>query len=154
MMLTHWLPLPRMNSPAMMRRTVKCAATVTLLLTSAYTLAQQTPAAKKDDLDVTMQIMVDPAAMRPDEVIRKIPLPAHKAATPAAEQTKSEPAKSSASATGQDGASDANQHGQDMADHAQERAQEAADQREQARRSAAEDHRKNPPKPPPPPGHH
>jgi hypothetical protein len=35
---------------------------------------------KRDDLDVTMQIIVDPDAKLPDEVVRRIPLPTRKSA--------------------------------------------------------------------------
>jgi hypothetical protein len=141
--------LSRVRPAEMMAAFTRCTAAFILSLASACVFAQEAPAPKADDLDVTMQIMVDPAATRPEEVIRKIPLPTRKPVSQPAKQTQSESEKkTSQSATGQDHASEGRQLGKDMAESARERAQEAADQREQARRSAAEEHRQNPPAPP------
>jgi hypothetical protein len=66
-----------------MRAGVVSAAFLWLCLLSESAAAQQE---KRNDLDVTMQIIVDPDAKLPDEVVRRIPLPARKspAASPAA----------------------------------------------------------------------
>ena len=62
--------------------------------------AAQQPQEKRDDLDVTMQIIVDPDAKLPDEVVRRIPLPARKSADPSS--------AAGAAATGNSGNSDNN----------------------------------------------
>jgi hypothetical protein len=130
---------------------VKSATFVALCLLAGGAFAQQQP----DDLDVTMQIIVDPDAKLPDEVVRRIPLPARKPAEPsnqdAANKADSKDAKPDAAAEGQDRARDAKELGRDMADSAKQRAKEAADQREQARRDAADDRRGNPGRPDDPP---
>jgi hypothetical protein len=130
---------------------VKSATFVALYLLAGGAFAQQQP----DDLDVTMQIIVDPDAKLPDEVVRRIPLPARKPAEPSkqspADKADSKTAKPDVAAEGQDRARDAKELGRDMADSAKQRAKEAAEQREQARRSAAEDNRGNPGRPPNPP---
>src|SRR5690349_6995180 len=60
---------------------------MSLLMNCAH--AQQAPqsAPKRDDLDVTMQIIVDPDAKLPDEVVRRIPLPERKPADQSAQST-------------------------------------------------------------------
>lgn len=124
------------------------AAIVALCLGVEYAHAQQKPAtAKSDDLDVTMQIIVDSDAKLPDEVIRRIPLPARKSAErPAAQATT--PA---AATQGQERAREAQELGREMAERGKERAKDVTEQREQARRSAAEERRRNPGPPREPP---
>jgi hypothetical protein len=107
---------------------------------------------QRDDLDVTMQIIVDPHAKLPDEVVRRIPLPARKPATDPAKGAGQEPVKPDAAAKGQQRASEAKEVGSEMSEQAKERAQEAADQREQARRAKAEQRRRNTGPPATPPG--
>jgi hypothetical protein len=141
--------LQRSDRPQIMRSTVKCAAACVFLAMSFCARAQQPAEPKKEDLDVTMQIIVDPAATRPEEVIRKIPLPTRKTAAQPAKPTQSESDQSSPSAKSSDRAHEAREHGSEMAERARERAQEAADQREQARRAAAEERRPTPPPTPP-----
>src|SRR5687768_11655304 len=46
-----------------------------LMLLSVPALGQETPAPAVDELDVTMQIILDPAAKVPDSVVRRIKLP-------------------------------------------------------------------------------
>ncbi|MGH8186619.1 MAG: hypothetical protein ACREUC_08655 [Steroidobacteraceae bacterium] len=127
---------------------VSCAAIVALCLGVEYAHAQQKPAtAKSDDLDVTMQIIVDSDAKLPDEVIRRIPLPARKPAErPPAQATTPE-----AATKGQERAQEAQELGREMAEQGKERALDASEQREQARRSAAQERRRNPGPPPEPP---
>src|SRR6185436_10841760 len=64
-----------------MRAAVMLAAVVALGSFAQRVDAQQSQE-KRDDLDVTMQIIVDPDAKLPDEVVRRIPLPARKSADP------------------------------------------------------------------------
>lgn len=100
----------------------------------------QDKAGKRDDLDVTMQIIVEPNAKLPDEVVRKIPLPTSHTSPPAdsaqKSQTKAETQKT------QERAKEAEQLGRDAAETAKERAHEANQQREEVRNSNA----KNPDK--------
>lgn len=129
---------------------MRCRATTTLLvllcLASQSVIAEDPPGPKHDDLDVTMQIITDPDAKLPDEVVRHIPLPPRKpSATPANNATDA--ADKSKEGAGEE----AKELGKEAAERAKERAKDAAEQREQATRSAAEEHRRNPPKPPSPP---
>jgi hypothetical protein len=96
-----------------------------------------------DDLDVTMQIIVDPDAKLPDDVVRRIPLPARKPAASGAPNDKQTPA---AADKGQERARDAKELGREMSERAKERAQQSNEERERARRS--EDHRANSGQPP------
>lgn len=131
-----------------MRCRVKPTLLVLLCLAAESALAQDKPAPKPDDLDVTMQIITDPDAKLPDEVVRHIPLPPRKPpASPASNATD-------AADKGQERAREAKELGREAAERAKERAREAAEQREQASRSMAEERRRNPdpPKPPPPRG--
>jgi actin-related protein len=93
----------------------------------------------QDDLDVTMQIIVDPDAKLPDEVVRRIPLPERKPAPTSVDKK----ASNEAAAEAKQNASEAKELGK----------KEAAEQREQARRARAEERERNhPPGNPNPPG--
>jgi hypothetical protein len=125
---------------------VKPTLLVLLCLAAESAMAQDKPAPKPDDLDVTMQIITDPDAKLPDEVVRHIALPPRKpAAAPANNATD-------AADKGQERAREAKELGREASERAKERAKEAAEQREQANRSIADERRRNPdpPKPPPP----
>jgi hypothetical protein len=130
---------------------VKSAMLAVLCLLAGSAFAQQPPESKRDDLDVTMQIIVDPDAKLPDEVVRRIPLPARKSAESSEPSAGKDPGKPDAAAEGKDRAREAKDLGREMSESAKQKAQEAAEQREQARRSAAEDHRRNPGPPTDPP---
>lgn len=137
----------------MMRAGVGAAALLLLCLFAETAAAQQQE--KRRDLDVTMQIIVDPDAKLPDEVVRRIPLPARKSADPSAAAAGGPSDKSGKPETGpdKDRDSEANEHGKETSEAAQERAREAADQREAARRAKAEERREHgPPDHPDPPG--
>jgi hypothetical protein len=124
--------------------------TLSLLMNCAYAQQQDQPGAKRDDLDVTMQIIVDPDAKLPDEVVRRIPLPERKPADQSAQSTAGAGDKSAkdTAAENKERAREAKELGRELGQSAKEKAQEAAEQREQARRSAAEERRRNPPEPP------
>src|SRR5262245_19517613 len=66
---------------------MRCAALLAwvLVLHLPAPFAQESPAQRRDDLDVTMRVIVDPDAKVPDEIVRRIPLPkpAQPAASPA-----------------------------------------------------------------------
>jgi hypothetical protein len=125
--------------------------------------AQEQPQGKRDDLDVTMQIIVDPDAKLPDEVVRRIPLPTRKSAdsqptgAPGGESGKPETA-GGGNDKDRDRGNEAREQGRETSDAAKERAREAAEQREAARRAEAEERRRergppddrpNPPNRPP-----
>jgi hypothetical protein len=149
--------LPRSPRPAIMHALVIATALASLLLAVTTARAQEKPPPKSDELDVTMQIIVDPDAKLPDEVVRRIPLPPRKPAQPPADASGVKKNEQPADAArGQERAREARELGDEMSDRAKERAQEANEQREQARRSAVEKRRNprpppNPPSPPRPP---
>lgn len=64
-----------------MTRIANAAAFLLLSLLSHSAAAQQQQE-KRDNLDVTMHIIVDADAKLPDKVVRRIPLPARKSAAP------------------------------------------------------------------------
>jgi hypothetical protein len=121
------------------------------LLMNCAQAQQQPPGPKRDDLDVTMQIIVDPDAKLPDEVVRRIPLPERKAADPSATQSnlgKGDKSDKDTPAENKERALEAKELGRELGQSAKEKAQDAKEQREQAQRSAAEERRRNPPDPP------
>ena len=124
---------------------------MSLAMNCAHAQQAAQPGPKRDDLDVTMQIIVDPDAKLPDEVVRRIPLPERKPADQSASQsnlgTGDKPTKDNA-AESNERAREAKELGRELGQSAKEKAQEAAEQREQARRSEAEDRRRDPPEPP------
>ena len=144
-------------------RTAVMLATLALMVLFAECVAAQQSPQKHDDLDVTMQIIVDPDAKLPDEVVRRIPLPARKPAEPSSSSTGGgQSGKPETAGADQDKdkeqANEAREHGRETSEAAKERAREAAEQREAARRAEAEekrrergppDDRPNPPNRPP-----
>ena len=123
-------------------------ASIVLALLCADALAQEKAEPKRDELDVTMQIITDPDAKLPDEVVRRITLPAPKpASTPASTSDGQRPADSATK--GQERAKEAQELGRENAERGKERGKDAADKREQAERSQADERRRNPPKDPP-----
>jgi hypothetical protein len=154
--------LSALHRAVIMRAAVAFAA---LLLCSFATTAgaQEQPQGKRDDLDVTMQIIVDPDAKLPDEVVRRIPLPTRKSAeSPPSVATSGESGKPESAGGDKDRDKDrgneAREHGRETSEAAKERAREAAEQREAARRAEAEERRRergppddrpNPPNRPP-----
>ena len=69
-----------MNSEGMMRRARRPYLVLMLAFLVPVAFAQAPPARDRDELDVTMRVIVDPNAKVPDEIVRKIQLP--KPATP------------------------------------------------------------------------
>ena len=131
--------LQRSDRAAIMQHRVAPALLTLLCLVAQPAMSQDKEATpKQDDLDVTMQIITDPDAKRPDEVVRQIPLPPRKPAAPAANNA------ADAAAKGKEQASEAKELAREAKERAKERAKEAAEQREQASRSMAEERRSNP----------
>ena len=152
------LPCPRRAGIIQVR--VKYATFMVLSLLAHAALAQQPPVAPAakggDDLDVTMQIIMDPDAKLPDEVVRRIPLPERKPAPSAPANAESESAGRPDQADRND-AREAKELGREVGQSARDSAKEAREQREEARRAAAEERRRrnednNPNRPPNPPG--
>jgi hypothetical protein len=153
--------LPRASRATIIQVRVKYATVMVLSLLAHAALAQQPPATaapSRDDLDVTMQIIVDPDAKLPDEIVRRIPLPERKSTPPAATQTQSKGARQPDKPDRQDksNASEAKELAREAGQSARDSAKEAREQSEQARRAAAEERRRrnedNPNRPPTPPG--
>jgi hypothetical protein len=159
MMPITQMSLPRSPRTTIIRPRVKHATFLALCLLAHGALAQQQsdsnaePKSKQrqDDLDVTMQIIVDPDAKLPDEVVRRIPLPERKSVN--------SPAPSADKKASKEAAADSKQSAREAKELAKEASQaakdEAAEQREQARRARAEERereRNNPPGHPHPPG--
>ena len=130
---------------------VASAALGLACLAPQWACAEEKSAPKRDELDVTMQIIVDPDTKLPDEVVRRIPLPARKPTDESKSKPAQEHATPDAAAKGQQRASEAQEQGREMAESAKDRAREAAAQREQAGRVKAEERREQPPHPPTPP---
>jgi hypothetical protein len=114
---------------------VSCAA---LCLFALNVRADGKPPAKSGALDVTMQIIVDPDARLPDEVVRKIPLPARQAGGKKPAVAQNPPGPADAAAKGQERASEARERGRELSENAKERAREAAQKREESRRTPPE----------------
>ena len=64
-----------MSSEGIMRRARRLYFASLLALIVPAVFAQSPPASNRDDLDVTMHVIVDPDAKVPDEIVRRIPLP-------------------------------------------------------------------------------
>ena len=84
--MTHAIhhSLQRSDAAAIMQQCIAWACFALLCSAAPSVSAQERAASQDDDLDVTMQIITDPDAKRPDEVVRQIPLPPRKPAAPAA----------------------------------------------------------------------
>lgn len=128
---------------------LKSGAFALFCLIAHCAFAQEKPAQKRDELDVTMQIIVNPDTKLPDEIVRRIPLPARKPVEGDASKTNNDITTPDVAANkGQERAKEAQALGREMAERAKERAQDAAEQRAQAQHSAADERRQNPPTPP------
>ena len=129
-----------MSSEGIMRRARRLYFVSLLALITPAVFAQSPPARNRDDLDVTMHVIVDPDAKVPDEIVRRIPLP--KPAQPATGATSTSTTESGKpkAASGQ-----GREFGQQVAEDAKQRADEA-------RNNKKPKPEKPPGKPPSPPG--
>jgi hypothetical protein len=135
-----------MSSKGIMRRARRLSFALLLALVIPAAFAQSPPARNRDDLDVTMHVIVDPDAKVPDEIVRRIPLPKPAQPAPGGSKNTTESGKPAAKdekpppgANGQ-----GREFGQQVSDEAKQRSEEAR-------------HNQNPPpkppgKPPSPPG--
>jgi len=117
-----------MSSKGIMRRARRLYFASLLALITPAVFAQSPPARNRDDLDVTMHVIVDPDAKVPDEIVRRIPLP--RPAQPATGKPKG------ADAQGRE-------FGQEVSEEARQRSEEARNNKKP---------KKPPGKPPSPPG--
>lgn len=144
------LPCPHR---AVIMRACSMSAVMLCLVTQIALAQESSPpsaAPKREELEITMQIIADPDAKLPEEVVRRIPLPARKSATESASSGTDRGTQTEAAAKGQERAREARELGREMSERGKERAQEAAEQREQAGRSRADERRRNPDPPAPP----
>ena len=98
-----------MSSEGIMRRARRLYFASLLALITPAVFAQSPPARNRDDLDVTMHVIVDPDAKVPDEIVRRIPLPKPAQPAPGATSTsttesgKPEPGKPKGAEPGRTG---------------------------------------------------
>jgi len=127
-----------------MRRARRLYFAAVLAFIVPAALAQSPPAGNRDDLDVTMHVIVDPDAKVPDEIVRRIQLPKPAQAAPAKEKS-SEPGKPpEPGAAGRERAAEARDKGREFG---QQVSEEAKQRSEEARRNK----NPKPDKPNPPP---
>ena len=130
-----------MSSKGIMRRAPQLVLALAFIVSSAF--AQTPPADNRDDLDVTMRVIVDPNAKVPDEIVRKIPLPKPGQPTgpPAKDKDKANESgkPADAGAQGQQRATEARDQGREFGEQVSDQAKQRS---EEARRN------KDPPAPP------
>lgn len=107
-------------------------AVLTFATCYSLSVAAQAPTAGAEDLDVTMQIIVDPDAKLPDEVVRRIPLPEQRGPAKPPER-KPEPATKDTKQASREVGKEAAAGARESARQARE---EAKEQREEAREAA------------------
>jgi hypothetical protein len=137
-----------MNSEGMMRFARRLRIVSLLALIVPAVSAQSPPARDRDDLDVTMRVIVDPNAKVPDEIVRRIELPKPAQPSPAPANPDKKPEKPVP--PGQQRSSEAREQGREFG---QQVAEEAKQRAEEARRNNPPDNSNRPPNPPgQPPG--
>jgi hypothetical protein len=137
-----------MKLEGMMRRARRLyfAAVLALFVPAAF--AQSPPAGNRDDLDVTMHVIVDPDAKVPDEIVRRIQLPKPGQIVPAKDKKDDTGKPADPGAQGRERAAEARDQGRDFG---QEVSEEAKQRSEEARRN--QNPKPDKPNPPPrPPG--
>jgi hypothetical protein len=120
-----------MSSEGIMRRARRLYFASLLALITPAVFAQSPPARNRDDLDVTMHVIVDPDAKVPDEIVRRIPLP--------------KPAQPATGAKPKEAKGQGHDFGQQVSEDAKQRSEEA-------RNNKKPKPEKPPGKPPSPPG--
>ena len=132
-----------MSRKGMIRAARLLTLTFVLGFMAMAAFAQSPPARSRDDLDVTMHVIVDPDSKVPDEIVRRIQLPKPSQSAPAADK-KSEPG-----ANGQGRSSEAREQGREFGQQVSEEAKQRA---EEAKRNQGKKPDKPHPPPPSPPG--
>ena len=111
--------------------------------------AQSPPARSRDDLDVTMHVIVDPDAKVPDEIVRRIQLPKPGPAAPAEGKKSTDEKKPEPGAKGQERSPEPREQGREFGQQVSEEAKQRA---EEAKRNQGKKPDKPHPPPPSPPG--
>ena len=103
------------------------AAVLAFLVPAGF--AQSPPAGNRDDLDVTMRVIVDPDAKVPDEIVRRIELPKPGQTPPAKDKNgdASKPAPPGAQGRGRaaEARDQGREFGQDVSEEAKQRSEDA-----------------------------
>jgi hypothetical protein len=140
-----------MSSKGIMRsaRRLYLASLLALIIPAAF--AQSPPARNRDDLDVTMHVIVDPDAKVPDEIVRRIqlPKPAQPATGAPSTGTTESGKPTEPGAQGQKPAPGASAQGRDFG---QQVSEDAKQRSEEARNNKKPKPDKPPGRPPSPPG--
>jgi hypothetical protein len=94
------------------------ASLLALIIPAVF--AQSPPARDRDDLDVTMHVIVDPDAKVPDEIVRRLPLP-----KPAQPATGAASSSTTESGKPKDSSVKGREFGQQVSEDAKRRSEEA-----------------------------
>jgi len=132
-----------MSSKGIMRRARRLYIASLLALITPAVFAQSPPARNRDDLDVTMHVIVDPDAKVPDEIVRRIPLP--KPAQPA-------PGATSTSTTESDKPKGPDGKGRDFGQQVSEDARQRSEEARNNKKAKPPPPGQPPGRPPSPPG--
>ena len=135
-----------MSSEGIMRRMRLLFVASLLALIAPAAFAQSPPASNRDDLDVTMHVIVDPDAKVPDEIARRIPLP--KPVQPVKPDKPVKPGAQDQKPAAQ-GNGQGREFGQQVSDDARQRSEEARNNKKPPPGKPPD---KPPGKPPSPPG--
>jgi len=115
------------------------------IATAAF--SQSPPARSRDDLDVTMRVIVDPNAKVPEEIVRRIQLPKPGQAAPAEDKKSTGEKPAEPGAKGQERSSEAREQGREFGQQVSEEAKQRAD--EVKRNQGKKPDKPNPPPSPP-----
>ena len=138
-----------MSRKGMIRAARLLTLTFVLGFMAMAAFAQSPPARSRDDLDVTMHVIVDPDSKVPDEIVRRIQLPKPGQAAPAEGKKSTDEKKAEPGANGQGRSSEAREQGREFGQQVSEEAKQRA---EEAKRNQGKKPDKPHPPPPSPPG--
>ena len=126
-------------------RLLVLALVLGFIATAAF--SQTPPASSRDDLDVTMHVIVDPDAKLPDEIVHRIQLPKPGQAAPAEDKKSTGEKPAEPGTKGQERSAEAREQGREFGQQVSEEAKQRA---EEAKRNQGKPPDK--PNPPSPPG--
>ena len=107
-------------------RLLTLAMVLGFMATAAF--SQSPPARSRDDLDVTMHVIVDPDAKVPDEIVRRIQLPKPGQSAPAEDKKGTDEKKTEPGAKGQERSSEAREQGREFGQQVSEEARQRAEE--------------------------
>ena len=140
-----------MSSKGIMRGRWQATLVIALGFVLPAAFAQTPPAGKREDLDVTMRVIVDPDAKAPDEIVRRIPLPKPGETSAPAEKKSDKPADTGAQ--GQQRAAEAREQGREFGQQVSEEAKQRAEEAKRNQGKPPDKPNPSPPgRPPTPPG--